>query len=158
MVLSWHWAQYIWPTPLSTDGSLLWKPNRIAEIPNLTRHCVAPLRPKHTWRCASCVKNGTNASIVYCAHLAIFTGVHNVICRKIKVGLIFCVWRSVSGISCIVMCVIYHTKCAHTAQKIRKCWRTPLDVIRPLAKRKQSAPWTAPWPWCDVTLGPDSKI
>ena len=67
------------------------------------KHCIW-LRPKHTWRCASCVKNRTNASIVYCPHLVIFTGMPNVICRKIETGSIF----SVSGIYCIVVWVIYH--------------------------------------------------
>ena len=95
------------------------------------------LRPKHTWRCASCVKNGTNASTVYCAHLVIFTSVRNVIAEKWKQVMIFCLWCSISGIYCVIYCVvvwaIYHAKCAYTAQKIHKLWCTPLDVIRPLA-------------------------
>ncbi len=87
-------------------------------------------RPKHTKRCASCVKNGTNASDVYCAHIAFFTGVRNVICKKIKTGSIFVRITPRISVSCVVLWVIYDTKCAHTAQK--KSRRTPLDVIRPL--------------------------
>ncbi len=57
--------------------------------------------------------------------------------RKIKTGLIFCIWCSVSGISCVAVWAIYHAKCAQ--HKIRKRWRTPLDVIRPLLFRQQEA-------------------
>ena len=81
------------------------------------RWLVLVLGPKHTKRCASCVKNGTNASDVYCAHIAFFTGVHNAIRKKIKTGSIFLHITRCISVSCVVLWVIYDANCAHTAQK-----------------------------------------
>ncbi len=59
--------------------------------------------------------------------------------KKIKTGLIFLHITWCISISCVALWVIHNTKCAHTAQKIRKHRRTPLDVIRPLATRPEIA-------------------
>ncbi len=73
-------------------------------------------RPKHTRRCASSIKNGTSASIVYCAHLAIFTGICNVICKKIEICSMF--WYDAAYQAYpVLLCGRFTTPSVHTQHK-----------------------------------------